>query len=271
MRNALDHLLRTGQRGSCIQRGYCIQVPAFHHLGTDASIGFVFDVGRSQIFGTGYDMGVDIAPTKPSGRASALAAFPRSFAHNPRRPDRPPHPPFLFFPAYTTLRYGWRRPKSRFVSNPDLLFDLLFHFRLSIAACFYFPFIFMYACCATRLALLFLWLLLFHFRLAACFHATRLARLSPAYLRRTHHRCLFCIIGPPRTPAVSNTLRARPRLVLLCIRLVPLRLPATPSTTDWSPRTPFPSGGLYGAAATRGSISRTRCHATPESGRFLGR
>ena len=63
---------------------------------------------------------------------------------------------------------------------------------------------------ATRLALLFLWLLLFHFRLAACFHATRLARLSPAYLRRTHHRCLFCILGPPRTPPVSNTLRARP-------------------------------------------------------------
>ena len=226
MRNALDHLLRTGQRGSCIQ------VPAFHHLGTDASIGIVFDVGTSQIFGTGCGMGVDIAPTKPSGRASALAAFPRSFAPNPRRPDRPPHPTFLFFPAYTTLRYGWRRPKSRSVSNPDLLF---------------------------------------HFRLAACFYATRLARLSPAYLRRTHHRCLFCIIGPPRTPPVSNTLRARPRLVLLCIRLVPLRLPATPSTTDWSPRTPFPSGGLYGAAATRGSISRTRCHATPESGRFLGR
>lgn len=209
MRNALDHLLRTGQRGSCIQ------VPAFHHLGTDASIGIVFDVGSSQIFGTGYGMGVDIAPTKPSGRASALAAFPRSFAPNPRRPDRPPHPPFFFFfPAYTTLRYGWRRPKGRSVSNPDLLFDLLFHFRLSIAAWFYFPFIFMFA---TRLALLVFVVFVSHFRLAACFHATRLARLSPAYLRRTHHRCLFCIIGPPRTPPVSNTLRARPRLVLLCI------------------------------------------------------
>jgi len=138
---------------------------------------------------------------------------PDHFHPTPVAPTAHPTPPFVFS-SYTTLRYGWRRPKSRFVSNPDLLFDLLFHFRLSIAACFYFPFIFMYA---TRLALLFLWLLLFHFRLAACFHATRLARLSPAYLRRTHHRCLFCIIGPSRTPPVSNTLRARPRLVLLCI------------------------------------------------------
>jgi len=99
VRNALDHLLRTGQRGSCIQ------VPAFHHLGTDASIGIVFDVGSSQIFGTGYGMDVDIAPTKPSGRASALATFPRSFSPNPRRPDRPPHPPFFFSCLhYTALR-----------------------------------------------------------------------------------------------------------------------------------------------------------------------
>ena len=35
----------------------------------------------------------------------------------------------------------------------------------------------------------FSFLVLFYFRLAACFHASRLARLSPAYLRRAHN-CL---------------------------------------------------------------------------------
>ena len=118
MRNALDHLLRTGQRGSCIQ------VPAFHHLGTDASIGFVFDVGRSQIFGTGYDMGVDIAPTKPSGRASALAAFPRSFAPNPRRPDRPPHP------LFPTLHCATVDGGRRVAPCRNLIFYFIFGWQL---------------------------------------------------------------------------------------------------------------------------------------------
>ena len=56
---------------------------------------------------------------------------------------------------------------------------------------------------------------LFYFRLAACFHASRLARLSPAYLRRAHNRCLSCITGPFRTPPVPDTpTHARPRSVL---------------------------------------------------------
>ena len=62
---------------------------------------------------------------------------PDHFHPTPVAPTAHPTPPFVFS-SYTTLRYGWRRPKSRSVSNPDLLFDLLFHFWLSIAACFYF-------------------------------------------------------------------------------------------------------------------------------------
>ena len=120
MRNALDHLLRTGQRGSCIQ------IQAFHHLGTDASIGIGFDVGTSQIFGTGCGMGVDIAPTKLSDRASALAAFPRSFPPNPRRPDRPPHPLFLH---HTALRLAAAEESLRILYR-TLIFYFIFGWQL---------------------------------------------------------------------------------------------------------------------------------------------
>ena len=76
--------------------------------------------------------------------------------------------------------------------------------------------------------------------------------------------------GPFRTPLVPDTPNPRETQVSLTLPLT--RSPAAAShTTGSSPRTPIQSGGLYGGAVTRGSISRTHCHAPPESGLFLGR
>ena len=111
---------------------------------------------------------------------------------------------------------------------------------------------------------------LFYFRLAACFHASCPAWLSPAYLRRAHNRCLSCINGPFPNTAGARHPHSRATQVSLTLPLT--RSPAAAShTTGSSPRTPIQSGGLYGGAVTRGSISRTHCHAPPESGLFLGR
>ena len=111
---------------------------------------------------------------------------------------------------------------------------------------------------------------LFYFRLAACFNASCPAWLSPAYLRRAHNRCLSCINGPFPNTAGARHPHSRATQVSLTLPLT--RSPAAAShTTGSSPRTPIQSGGLYGGAVTRGSISRTHCHAPPESGLFLGR
>jgi hypothetical protein len=94
--------------------------------------------------------------------------------------------------------------------------------------------------------------------------------LSPAYLRRAHNRCLSCINGPFPNTAGARHPHSRATQVSLTLPLT--RSPAAAShTTGSSPRTPIQSGGLYGGAVTRGSISRTHCHAPPESGLFLGR
>ena len=113
-----------------------------------------------------------------------------------------------------------------------------------------------------------------HFRLAACFHASCLTQLPPTHLRCAHNRCFFYITGLSRTLLVSDTFTARPRSVPHCFWpafLCGCQPPYVFFIGNKTSRTPFPSGGLYGAAATRGPISRTRCHATPESGHFLGR
>ena len=74
---------------------------------------------------------------------------------------------------------------------------------------------------------------------------------------------------------IPNTAGARhphSRATQVSLTLPLTRSPAAAShTTGSSPRTPIQSGGLYGGAVTRGSISRTHCHAPPESGLFLGR
>ena len=97
---------------------------------------------------------------------------------------------------------------------------------------------------------------------------SRPAWLSPAYLRHAHNRCLSYITGP--FPNTAGHHHSRATQVSLTLPLT--RSPAAAShTTGSSPRTPIQSGGLYGGAVTRGSISRTHCHAPPESGLFLGR